>query len=162
MTAAPRAGAAGLARARTRPAPYAVHVPRRRSDATLVYDGDCAFCTRSVEAIGWLRLAQPRIVAFQHADLPALGLTREQCEHELQWVAADGRTVGGAAAVARLLRASGPPWSLLGALLSVPPLCWLAAGVYRLVADNRSRLPGGTPACALPPSERPGAAPGQG
>lgn len=131
---------------------------RRPCDATLVYDGDCAFCTRSVSAIGALRLAAPRIVAWQHADLRALGLTREQCEHEIQWVAADGRVDGGAQGVARLLLASGPPWSVLGALLRVPPVRWVAAGAYRLVADNRHRLPGGTPACALPPSERPGAA----
>ena len=133
-------------------------MPRRRSDATLVYDGDCAFCTRSVAAIARLRLAEPRVVAFQHADLPALGLTTAQCEHELQWVAPGGRADGGAQAVARLLLASGPPWTLVGAVLRVPPFRWVAAGLYRLVADNRHRLPGGTPACALPPSERPGAA----
>lgn len=134
-------------------------MPRRRSDATLVYDGDCSFCTRSVAAIGRLRLAEPRVVAFQHADLPALGLTASQCERELQWVSADGRVDGGAQGVARLLLASGPPWAMLGAALRRPPLSWLAAGVYRLVAANRHRLPGGTPACALPPAERPGASP---
>jgi predicted DCC family thiol-disulfide oxidoreductase YuxK len=123
-----------------------------------VYDGDCAFCTLSVGWIGRLRLAEPRIVAWQHADLDALGLTRAQCEHELQWVAADGGTDGGAQAVARLLLASGPPWTLAGVLLRLPPFSWLGAVVYRLVADNRQRLPGGTPACALPPAERPGAA----
>lgn len=130
---------------------------RRSSDATLVYDGDCAFCTRSVAAIGSLRLAAPRIVAWQHADLDALGLTRAQCEREIQWVAAGGRVDGGAQGVARLLLASGLPWSVLGALLRIPPVRWLAAVAYRLVADNRHRLLGGTPACALPPSERPGA-----
>lgn len=132
-------------------------MPRLRTDATLVYDGDCGFCTRSVRALGQLRLAQPRVVAYQHADLAALGLTREQSEHQVQWVAADGSVDGGAQAVARLLLASGLPWSLAGAVLRVPPFRWLAALAYRLVADNRHRLPGSTPACALPPSERPGA-----
>lgn len=132
-------------------------MPRRRTDATLVYDGDCAFCTRSVAAIATLRLAEPRIVAYQHADLAALGLTAAQCERELQWVAAGGRTDSGAQAVAQLLLASGLPWSLVGAPVRVPPLRWVAALLYRLVAANRHRLPGGTPACALPPSERPGA-----
>lgn len=132
---------------------------RRRpaSGSVLVYDGDCGFCTRSVRAIATLRLATPRIVAYQDADLDALGLTVEQCDRELQWVRPDGRTDGGAQAVASLLHASGGPWTLLGAVLRVPPVRWLAALVYRLVADNRQRLPGGTPACALPPSERPGA-----
>ena len=126
--------------------------------ATLVYDGDCAFCTLGVGWIARLRLADSRVVAWQHADLGPLGLTRAQCESELQWVAADGQVDGGAQAVARLLLASGPPWTLLGALLRVPPFSWLGAALYRLVADNRQRLPGGTPACSLPPSERPGAA----
>jgi predicted DCC family thiol-disulfide oxidoreductase YuxK len=126
--------------------------------AVLVYDGDCAFCTLSVGWIARLRLAEPRVVAWQHADLGPLGLTPEQCLHELQWVAADGRVDGGAQAVARLLLASGGPWAVAGALLRLPPFSWLGAALYRLVADNRQRLPGGTPACALPPSERPGAA----
>ena len=123
-----------------------------------MYDGDCAFCTLSVGWIGRLRMAEPRIVAWQHADLAVLGLTQAQCEHELQCVAADGRVDGGEQAVARLLLASGPPWALPGALLRVPPFSWVGTVLYRLVADNRQRLPGGTPACALPPSERPGAA----
>lgn len=127
-------------------------------DATLVYDGDCAVCTLSVGWIARLRLADSRVVAWQHADLPALGLTQAQCENELQWVGPDGRVDGGAQAVARLLLASGVPWVLAGALLRVPPFSWLGAALYRLVADNRQRLPGGTPACALPPAERPGAA----
>lgn len=126
--------------------------------ATLVYDGDCAFCTRSVAAIGRLRLAEPHVVAWQHAYLDALGLTQRQCEDELQWVRPDGSTDGGAQAVASLLLASGGLWALLGAVLRVPPARWVAALAYRLVAANRHRLPGGTPACALPPSERPGAA----
>jgi len=126
-------------------------------DATLVYDGDCAFCTRSVAALGTLRLAEPRIVAWQHADLAALGLTQQQCEHELQWLE-DGRRWGGAQGVARLLLASGRLWRIPGALLRVPPFSWLAALGYRWVADNRHRLPGGTPACSLPAAARPGAA----
>jgi predicted DCC family thiol-disulfide oxidoreductase YuxK len=31
----------------------------------------------------------------------------------------------------------------------LPPFSWLAEGVYRVVAANRQRLPGGTPACRL-------------
>jgi len=129
----------------------------RTVDATLVYDGDCAFCTRSVALLPRLRLARPTVVAWQHADLASLGLTPQQCEDAVQWVDATGQVDSGAQAVARLLLASGGPWAVLGALLRVPPLSWVAAVVYRWVAANRHRLPGGTPACALPPSERPGA-----
>lgn len=130
---------------------------RRTVDATLVYDGDCAFCTRCVEQLQPLRLARPRVVAWQHADLAALGLTREQCELEVQWVTGDGSRAGGADAVRRLLLASGGLWAVLGVLLGAAPLRQLANAVYRVVAANRHRLPGGTPACALPAAERPGA-----
>jgi predicted DCC family thiol-disulfide oxidoreductase YuxK len=117
---------------------------------TLVFDGDCAFCTSSVRVAQRLRLRADRVVAWQHADLAALGLTEQQCRESLQWVADDGRVASGHAAVARLLLASALPWRPLGALLLVPPMSWVAAVVYRWVADHRSALPGGTPACALP------------
>ena len=38
--------------------------------------------------------------------------------------------------------------AVAGALPFVPPTSWVAEGVYRVVAANRMRLPGGTPACA--------------
>lgn len=122
-----------------------------RSWGTLVFDGDCGFCTSSVRLLHRLGLA-PRaaVVPWQQADLARLGLTREQCEQAVQWVASDGRTHGGAQAVAAVLLASPPPWPLLGAALRVPPLSWLAAAVYGWIAAHRGRLPGGTPACAPP------------
>lgn len=122
---------------------------------TLVFDGECGFCTSAVGWIPRLHLSAPLVVPWQRADLPALGLTPEQCEQALQWVAADGTTSSGAAAVARLLISSGGLWRPLGALMLLPPLSLVAQRVYRLVADNRSRLPGGTPACALPAADPP-------
>ena len=122
--------------------------------ATLVYDGDCGFCTTSVRWVTRLHLGADVVIPWQQADLAALGLTRQQCEAKLQWVDG-GRTSSGHEAVARLLLRSALPWRPLGALLLVPPVSWLAARVYDLIAANRTRMPGGTPACALPPDERP-------
>lgn len=118
---------------------------------TLVYDGDCAFCTSSVRWMRRLGLRADVVVPWQHADLPSLGLTAEPCRERLQWVASDGRVSSGHRAIARLLLASPLLWRPLGLLLLVPPVSWLAALAYDLVAANRYRLPGGTPACALPP-----------
>ena len=126
--------------------------------ATLVYDGDCAFCTRCVGLVESLRLGGgARLVASQHTDLPALGLTPAQVEKALQWVAADGSVSSGHAAVARLLLASAWFWRPPGAVLLVPPVSWVAARAYRWVAEHRDLMPGGTAACALPPDQRPGA-----
>jgi predicted DCC family thiol-disulfide oxidoreductase YuxK len=124
---------------------------------TLVFDGDCGFCTRAAELVPTLRLRVDEVVAYQLTDLPRLGLTPAACAAALQWVADDGTTAAGHRAVARLLLNSGVGWRLVGALLLLPPISWLAAAVYKLVADNRMRLPGGTPACAAPPRDVPDA-----
>jgi len=124
--------------------------------AVLVYDGDCGVCTRAVRFIERRIPAKAEIVAFQFADLGTLGTTAARAEYELQWVE-DGRVYGGAQAVAKLLIDAGGGWRPLGLIARIPPFRWVAHGVYRLIADNRHRLPGGTPACALPADERPGA-----
>ncbi|GAA5050271.1 putative DCC family thiol-disulfide oxidoreductase YuxK [Thermocatellispora tengchongensis] len=122
----------------------------------LVYDGDCGFCTRCVRFAERRVHTRARAIPWQAADLDALGVTRERAEHEVLWLAG-GRVLGGALAVAELLVDAGPPWRALGRVIRSRPVRPLAAAVYRLVARNRHRMPGGTPACALPPAERPAA-----
>ncbi|MBG0817126.1 thiol-disulfide oxidoreductase DCC family protein [Planomonospora sp. ID82291] len=119
----------------------------------LIYDGDCGFCTASVRFAERRIGLRAEVTSWQSADLPALGATRERAEREVLW-AEHGRVHGGAQAVARLLIAAGAPWSTLGLALRLPPLRWAAHGLYRLVAANRHRLPGGTPACSLPAGPR--------
>ncbi|MFC7218027.1 thiol-disulfide oxidoreductase DCC family protein [Streptomyces polyrhachis] len=121
--------------------------------AVLVYDGDCGFCTSAVHvAERWIR-PRCRVVPWQFADLEAWGVARERAQYEVLWITPGGRVFGGVRAVSRLLRSAGRGWGLLGLLLGVPPLRWLGHGVYRLIADNRHRLPGGTPACAVRPGD---------
>jgi predicted DCC family thiol-disulfide oxidoreductase YuxK len=125
----------------------------------LLYDGDCGFCTASVRFIERRIPTSAELVPYQTADLAALGTTSEQASREVVWVPPGGRTRGGAQAAAALLIDAGGLWRLPGLVIRVPPFRWLAHGVYRLVSANRSRLPGSTPACSLPPDCRPGAAP---
>jgi predicted DCC family thiol-disulfide oxidoreductase YuxK len=129
-----------------------------RQRPVLVYDGDCGFCTKSARLAARLP-SRCEIVAWQHADLAALGATQERAAYELLWVTPDGRIYGGADAVAMLLRDSGGMFAVLGGVLGWPGLRSVAHRLYRLIADNRYRLPGGTPACALPAEQRPGAHP---
>jgi len=56
-----------------------------------------------------------------------------------------------------LLAASGRQWRPLAFLARTPPFSWIASLAYRWIARNRHRLPGGTPACSMPPHLRPGA-----
>jgi predicted DCC family thiol-disulfide oxidoreductase YuxK len=121
----------------------------------LVYDGDCAFCSSSVRfAERWIRPVC-EITPWQFADLGALGVTQARAEHEVLWVTPVGTVHGGARAVSKLLLSARGIWTVPGALLNAPGVRLLADAVYRLVADNRERMPGGTPACALPADRRP-------
>ncbi|MFC0429186.1 thiol-disulfide oxidoreductase DCC family protein [Kutzneria buriramensis] len=121
------------------------------SDEVLVFDGDCGFCTVSVM---WLfRNVRPigvEAIRGQSFDLAAHGLTMERARYEVLWVTERGEVVGGARAIARLLRASERScWRLVGQALSTPPVSVVAGLVYRVIARNRQRMPGGTDACAV-------------
>lgn len=124
----------------------------------LLYDGDCGVCTRLsgvVTSTVRRRREDFTVSAYQDADLPGLGLTPEQCDEALQWVDGRGRVSSAQDAVARVLLAGSLPFRPLGALILLPGVNALAGVVYRWVAANRHRLPGGTPACSLPAAQRP-------
>lgn len=123
----------------------------------LIFDGDCGFCTRSVTLAQRLRSdpADYRIAAYQDLDLAAHSLTAAECEQALRWVDADGASHAGENAVSRLLLASAWFVRPVGAALRLPMINPLAGVVYRWVAAHRQQLPGGTPACAMPPAQRP-------
>jgi predicted DCC family thiol-disulfide oxidoreductase YuxK len=126
-----------------------------RHSPVLLYDGDCAFCTRCarfLEGIG----PEAEIVAWQLTDLAALGITEAQATDAVQWVQIDGTIRSGHEAIAAVLSAAGGIWKVAGRTILLPGISRLAAKVYQLVADNRYRLPGGTPACAIADEDRDG------
>lgn len=116
--------------------------------ATLVFDGDCAFCTSSARWIERRLPSDVAVVPWQRQDLDALGLTEDDVTRAAWWLDGDQRAPGHLA-VGRALEAMGGAWRPLGWLCRVPPTSWVAAGAYRLVARYRHRMPGGTPACRL-------------
>jgi predicted DCC family thiol-disulfide oxidoreductase YuxK len=129
---------------------YADHMAA--SAPTLVFDGDCGFCTASVRwAQRWCRPAV-EFVPWQLLDLEANGLTQDEVTRAVQWLPLSPKAPvrSGAGAAARTLLRSRWPWRPLGLLMLLPPTSWIAAVAYRMVAANRYRLPGGTPACAVP------------
>jgi predicted DCC family thiol-disulfide oxidoreductase YuxK len=113
----------------------------------LLFDGDCAFCTTCARLVERRFKPEAEIVPWQFADLAALGVTAEQASDAVQWVAVDGTVRSGHEAVAAMLNSSGPISRLGGRLLLLPGLSSIAARAYRLIAGNRHRLPGSTPAC---------------
>ena len=119
----------------------------------LVFDGDCAFCSscaRLLERIG----PQAEIVAWQLTDLDGLGITAEEAAEAVRWVEPGGTVRTGHEAIAAVLCAAGMPWRIAGRMLQLPVVSPLAAASYRLIARNRHRLPGGTPACRISPGYR--------
>lgn len=128
-----------------------------RERATLVFDGDCGFCTSTVQWLERTLPAPPKCVPFQWARLEELGLSREEAAERVWLVTTDNSTAegssllhqyGGYLAVSVILRHQPHlGWRFLGVLIDTPPFS-LAAGIcYSLAARFRYLLPGGTPAC---------------
>lgn len=140
----------------------------RDTPPLLIFDGDCGFCTATVN---WAarRFRRPVEVApWQRLDLEALGLTRRDVDRYAWWIepeteeeAETGEGGGvrrwrGHRAAGRALRCCRGLWPLFGfVLLLPPPFAWVWAAGYRVVARFRGYLPGSTPACKLPAGERP-------
>lgn len=126
--------------------------------SVLLYDGDCGVCTKLSRFVT-TRVRRTStdfaVSAYQDADLEGLGLTAEQCDEALQWVSSSGRVSSAQDAVARVLLAGRLPYRPIGAVILIPGINAVAGVVYRWVAVNRHRLPGGTPACSLPAAQRP-------
>ena len=106
---------------------------------TLVYDGDCDFCTRLAR---WVERHDDRgqVSARPNQEpglIDALGLTRAEVDRAA-WAIDRGGRFEGAAAVSRVLRELGGGWRLLGSLYLLPPIGWLENRYYRRVARKRS------------------------
>lgn len=119
-----------------------------------LYDGDCAFCTSCAQLIERRIPTTADVRPWQFTDLEPLGVTQAEAEAAVVWVAPGQAPVAGPVAIARLLIDAGSFWRPLGRLLDLAPVRWVAWPVYRLVARNRHRMPGGTAACSLPQAER--------
>ena len=121
----------------------------------LVFDGDCAFCSSAVELLRDRIRSDVDYRPWQHLDLGAFGLTEDACLQAVQWLPVGGVHTSGGRAVTDLLRGAGQPWATFGRLGALPGMRSLVELAYRAVAANRHRLPGGTPACQLPPRPTP-------
>lgn len=118
---------------------------------TLIFDGDCGFCTSAANFAADRAKIDLQIVPWQRADLEGFGLTEAAASAKVQLHVA-GKNYAGHECFAKLLQLRGGWLSApLGRAMLVPPVSWLAAIGYSLVARFRHHLPGGTPACKLEP-----------
>ncbi|QKJ25610.1 DUF393 domain-containing protein [Aquiluna borgnonia] len=114
----------------------------------LVFDGDCSFCSSSARLFQKLTKGRVDIEPYQFANLEVLGLRAEDCERAVQFVS-EGQRFEGHLAIAQALKASKTGWAIAGYLLTLPVITSAAFVVYAWVSNNRHKLPGGTPACAV-------------
>lgn len=121
---------------------------------TLIFDGECGFCTRSRDLLVRLdRRDRLRTEPYQRVGVAeSAGVSREDLARAVFWDGGSGggRYWGAEAINAALSAAFGN--SLLLRLYRLPGVRQLQDRVYRWVADNRFRLPGVTPWCTSHPS----------
>ena len=118
----------------------------------MLYDADCGFCTRTADWVRRRLRVDVDIRPLQSVDLTAYGVDAERAVREMPFVGADGVVAYGHDAWAGILRSGGPILRAGGGVLGSRALRPVARRVYSWVATHRHRMPGGTPACAVPPS----------
>ena len=118
--------------------------------ATLIFDGDCGFCTSAARHFEKRSFVPLKITPWQRTNLEKFGLTDAQAREQV-YLFRDGELFGGHECFAELMRIQGDPFHrLVARTMRAPGIRVLSAAGYRFVARNRHRLPGGTPACEMP------------
>lgn len=130
-------------------------VPQQVEPPVLLFDGDCAFCSSCAR---WLRRRLPTPAAiepWQTTDLDPLRVTEAEVSEAVVMVGVDLAHTSGPAGFAALARTStSGAWRAVGRVGATRPVLAVAGPIYRWIARNRHRMPGGTPQCSLPQAER--------
>ena len=104
--------------------------------STLIYDGNCFFCTKCAEwfarrSDGAIRHSQ----SFSDSELDELNLSRDDVEIQAWWI--DGvEKFGGAYAVGHALLTT--RYSYFGRLLLSRPVLPISRRIYKFVSSHRS------------------------
>ena len=130
-------------------------------ESVLIYDGDCGFCQRTLDAMKKRLATWPRTVPYQRLNLDQHGVGSQDAARAMLWVEPGMPPLAGAAAFAQLFRDQPQlRWRTLGRMMALPGISHFAAIVYRTVSRHRHRLLGGTSECKRPLAEAREAQPG--
>lgn len=119
-----------------------------------LYDADCGFCTATVNRI---RRFFPRVDfrASRTVDLAQFNLTERDTQERAYLIvpAADNSTAPtiyqGGRAITGLAASWGRPGRIIATVLGFRPVALPIEIVYKLVARNRHKLPGGGDSCTI-------------
>lgn len=120
----------------------------------LIFDRDCAFCTKSAT---WGRNHLkyfPDLKGFQDLNPADYGLTKQDVESSIWLIRIGEKPIAANEAAAAILR-SQPQylWRLLGYLADSYWIKPFAKRIYYTIARNRHKMPGATEACELPKND---------
>ena len=109
----------------------------------IIYDGDCPVClslkqfAESKNSPEFLQFIPYQAESFSEN---AAGLTQQQASQALFAISEDGFHTRGARAVFEVMQSLPGFWRVVGKILSIPPLAWLAEPAYRLFARHRHKI----------------------
>ncbi len=113
-----------------------------RRTTTVIYDGECGLCRRSMEVLR--KLDEEGVLELVESQAPGVrerfpGITPEAYARGLQVIEPDGNTTEGAAAVERLC-AIIPAGRPVGWLYQIPFARAIADRAYAWISRNRTNL----------------------
>lgn len=122
-----------------------------RSTYLLIYDGDCAFCTKTAKWARKWAAGRLEITPSQAAGVLDLhpGLTPEGVLKRVYLLSPDDRLWGGAEAVARTVAIN--KWGGVALFYYFPLLRPVFDRGYAWIAKNRKTIGGCESSCSLPP-----------
>jgi predicted DCC family thiol-disulfide oxidoreductase YuxK len=107
---------------------------------TLVYDGECEFCTRLARWVDGEDVRKRVDVRPNQEEglVERVGLSHEEVARAAWAVEPGGAKFEGAAGINRVLRELGGGWAALSWLYRVPPIRWVEDRYYLRVARRRA------------------------
>ncbi len=108
----------------------------------VLYDGECAFCSRQAATLQQRARGGLDTQSFQDEGILACypGLTHEACMREMKLVDRAGRVFGGAEAVVRSMAMGRGPLATLALGYYLPIIRPIANWVYKWIASRRYRF----------------------